>query len=67
MRPLDTPALEAHRHVIADLADELHCAADFVAEIYLHEVDGLARTARVQEFIPVFAARRTRERIRRRR
>ena len=59
----DTPAM--HRHVIAELADELDCDGDLVADIYLREVDGLARSARVSDFIPVLAARRTRERLRR--
>ena len=58
-------ALELRRHLIEDLAEEMHCASDLVAEIYEHEADGLARTARLPDFIPVFAARRTRERLRR--
>ena len=59
----DMPAM--HRHVIAELADELDCDSDLVADIYLREVDGLARAARVTDYIPVLAARRTRERLRR--
>jgi hypothetical protein len=58
---------DLHRHVIDGLADELHCASDEVAEIYLHEVDDLAQGARVSEFIPVLAARRTRDAFRNRR
>ena len=54
----------ADQHVIEALADELHCESDLVAEIYQHEAEGLAQTAHVPEFISVFAARRTRERLR---
>jgi hypothetical protein len=63
LRPPDPNAVD--QHVIEELADELHCESDLVAEIYLHEADGLAQTARVPDFISVFAARRTRERLRR--
>ena len=65
MRIVDQDPHGIHGHVIHELAEELHCADDVVAEIYLHEVDGLVRNARVSDYIPVFAARRTRERIRR--
>ena len=57
---------DIHQHVIDELSDELHCDQSLVAEIYRREVEGLAQTARLADFIPVFAARRTRERIRRR-
>lgn len=59
----DTQAL--HRLVIAELAQDLECDSDLVADIYLREVEGLTRTARVSDFIPVLAARRTRDRLRR--
>jgi len=58
-------SVDLHRQVIDELAQELHCASDEVARIYLHEVDDLAQCARVAEFIPVLAARRTRDAIRR--
>jgi hypothetical protein len=61
---LPTPT-DIHQHLIDELSDELHCDQSLVAEIYRREVEGLERTARLPEYIPVFAARRTRERIRR--
>lgn len=66
MRPLnasDMPAM--HRHVIAELTNELDCDSDLVADIYLREVDGLSRSARLSDFIPILAAKHTRERLRR--
>ena len=59
--------LDAEDHLIEELAVELKCGREVVARVYRDEVDGLARDARLLEFIPVFAARRTRERLRRRR
>ena len=59
------PPDSLHRHVIAELVNELDCDSDVVADVYLREVDGLSRAARVSDFIPVLAARHTRERLRR--
>jgi hypothetical protein len=59
------PPDSLHRHLIAELADELDCDTDLVAEVYLREVDGLSRDARLPDFVPVLAARHTRERLRR--
>jgi hypothetical protein len=56
---------DIHQHVIDELSVELHCDQSLVAEVYRREVEGLERSARLPEFIPVFAARRTRDRIRR--
>ena len=59
------PPDSLHRHVIAELANELACDCDLVADVYLREVDGLTRDARLQDFVPTLAARHTRERLRR--
>ena len=57
--------VEMHSHLIAELAHELECDSDLVADVYLRELDGLTRSARVPEFIPILAAKHTRERLRR--
>ena len=57
--------VDLHRNAIAELADELECDRELVADVYLREVDGLTRSARLPEFIPILAAKHTRERLRR--
>lgn len=54
-----------HRDVINELADELHFDSALVAEVYWNELDALKRSARLQDYVPVFAARRTADRLRR--
>jgi hypothetical protein len=50
---------------IAELASELDCDRDLVEEIYRSEIDGLRRAARLHDYVPLFAARRTRDRLKR--
>jgi hypothetical protein len=59
------PGEELHRHVIEELALQLGCDDAVVAKVYWDELQGLRRQARLHDFLPVFAARRTRDRIRR--
>lgn len=50
---------------ISDLASELDCDRDLVEEVYRSEVDGLTRAARLQDYVALFAVRRTRDRLKR--
>jgi hypothetical protein len=59
------PGEELHRHVIEELALQLGCDDTLVAAVYWDELQGLRRQARLHDFLPAFAARRTRDRIRR--
>lgn len=54
-----------HRDVIDELAHQLDFDSRIVAEVYWNELDTLKRSARVQDYVPVLAARRTRDRLRR--
>lgn len=56
-------SLDADR--ITELASELGGDRDLVEEIYRSEIDGLAQSASLQEYVPLFAARRTRDRLKR--
>lgn len=64
MTTKDTEAQAAHRHVIEDLASELDCDTELVADVYWNELKKLEGNASVHEFVPVFAARHTRDRLR---
>lgn len=56
---------DVHHHQIDELASQLECDPALVADVYWTELSGLQRSARLQDFLPVFAARRTRDRIKR--
>ena len=53
-----------HRDVINELANQLDFDSALVAEVYWSELDALKRSARLQDYVAVFAARRTRDRLR---
>jgi hypothetical protein len=50
---------------IAQLASELDCDRALVEDVYRSEVDRLARSAQVPDYVSLFAARRTRDRLKR--
>lgn len=54
---------DVHRHTIEDLADEMQCDSELVADVYWAELDALERAATVHEYVTVFAVRRTRARL----
>ena len=58
-------ATQAHRHAIEHLAAEMQCDQELVADVYWSELDRLERAASVKDFVPVLAARRTRDRLQR--
>lgn len=43
---------------------ETHCDVELVADVYRNELEQLESQARVHEFVPVLAVRRTRDRLR---
>ena len=45
------------------LARDLECDSAYVAEVYRYEHSRLLDTARLQDFVPLFAARFTRDHI----
>jgi len=45
------------------LAKALHCDSEYVAEVYWSEHARLCDTAHLQDFVPLFAERFTRDRI----
>ncbi len=54
---------QVHLHQIDELATELECDESLVAEVYWNVLDRLERSSRLKEFVPVFAARQTRDRL----
>jgi hypothetical protein len=68
-RPQSTTALPRanHQRTIDELAQRTHCPVEEVADLYWGELQDLRRTADVPDFVPVFAARRTRDQLLRRR
>jgi hypothetical protein len=59
--PTDTDDAKRQRDAIAALADESGHPIGLVAEIYRAELARLKESARVHDFLPLFAARRTRD------
>ncbi len=58
----------AHSHdatsdIIRQLAEDLACDADYVAEVYWGEHARLSGLARLPDYVPLFAARFSRDRI----
>jgi predicted RNA-binding Zn-ribbon protein involved in translation (DUF1610 family) len=64
--PMQTSAMPGGQdETIVNLADDLDCPVDVVERIYREEYSGLAESAHLQEYVSLFAERRTRQRIRR--
>ena len=57
-----SPSLDAD-HIA--LASELDCDAALVEDVYRNEVNRLTESAQVPDYVSVFAARRTRDRLKR--
>ena len=55
--------LQAMQADIEALARDLACDATYVAEVYRNEHSRLSGSARLPDFVPLFAARFTRDRI----
>ena len=59
--------LTAHAHETSDtirqLAKDLACDEDYVAEVYWGEHERLSHLARLPDYVPLFAARFSRDRI----
>jgi hypothetical protein len=49
---------------IEAIANETHCSVALVRRIYQEELASLAKQARITNFLPVIASRRTRQRLR---
>ena len=65
--PVSNATGGAHVHdesIVADLSVKLAVPHDEVAEVYRHEIESLASQARVYAFVPILAARKTREALR---
>jgi hypothetical protein len=58
-----SPSLDAEH--IAQLARELDCDPALVEDVYRNEVNRLTESAQVPDYVSVFAARRTRDRLKR--
>jgi len=55
--------LSVQSDIIDSLAETLHCPVDVVEKVYVEEFEALKATARLPDYVALFAARRTRERI----
>jgi hypothetical protein len=62
--PASKPSASQDMQATIDLlAKEMACDAAYVAEVYRSEHSRLTDAARLQDFVPLFAARYTRDRI----
>ena len=59
-----TPQIDPQA-LVRRIADDLHCPLEEVERVYAREVDALNAIARLPQFVPVIAARHTREALKR--